>query len=107
MSSWANRRVLTKRDISKIPQEFRPQIVPRVARPEVVISESFQESLRNEIVLNTTNSLKNITNTNKTDINPRQYVTKKINTISNPSAFELIYLDRDPNILIQKQMDLI
>jgi len=97
MSSWANRRVLTKRDISKIPQEFRPQIIPRVARPEVVVSESFQESQRNEIVLNTTNSSKNITNTNKTDINPRQYVTKKIITIPNPSAFELIYLDRDPN----------
>jgi hypothetical protein len=97
MSSWANRRVLTKRDISKIPEEFRPQIIPRVARPEVVVSESFQESLRNEIILNTTNSSKNTNNIIKTDINPRQYVTKKINTTLNPSAFELLYMTRDPN----------
>lgn len=95
MSSWANRRVLTKRDISKIPEEFRPQIVPRVARPEVVISESFQEYLRNEIILNT-NGSKTTTNT-KTDVNPRQYVTKKIDTTPNPSAFELVYISRDPN----------
>ena len=94
MSSWANRRVLTKRDISKIPEEFRPQIIPRVARPEVVISESFQESLRNEIILNTNTSSKTTT---KPDINPRQYVTKKINTTPNPSAFELVYITRDPN----------
>lgn len=93
MSSWANRRVLTKRDISKIPQEFRPQIVPRIARPEVVISESFQESPKNEIILNTNNSK----TTAKPDINPRQYVTKKINTTTNPSAFELTYISRDPN----------
>jgi len=94
MSSWANRRVLTKRDISKIPEEFRPQIIPRVARPEVIISESFQESLKNEIILNTNTGLKTIV---KPDINPRQYVTKKINTIPNPSAFELVYMTRDPN----------
>jgi len=94
MSSWANRRVLTKRDISKIPEEFRPQIVPRVARPEVVISESFQESLRNEIILNTNTGSKNNI---KLDINPRQYVTKKIDTTPNPSAFELVYISRDPN----------
>jgi hypothetical protein len=94
MSSWANRRVLTKRDISKIPQEFRPQIVPRVARPEVVISESFQESLRNEIILNTNNGSKTTT---KADVNPRQYVTKKIDTTPNSSAFELLYMTSDPN----------
>ena len=94
MSSWANRRVLTKRDISKIPEEFRPQIIPRVARPEVVISESFQESLRNEIILNTNTSSKT---TAKSDINPRLYVTKKIDTMPNPSAFELVLITRDPN----------
>jgi len=94
MSSWANRRVLTKRDISKIPEEFRPQIIPRVARPEVVTSESFQESQRNEIIFNTNNGSKTTT---KTDINPRQHVTKKIDTTPNPSAFELLYMTRDPN----------
>jgi len=94
MSSWANRRVLTKRDISKIPEEFRPQIVPRIARPEVVISESFQESLRNQIILNSNTSSKT---TAKSDINPRQYVTKKIDTTPNPSAFELVLITRNPN----------
>ena len=91
--SWANRRVLTKRDISKIPEEFRPQIVPRVARPEVVISESFQEIIRNEIIFNTNGSK----TTTKIDINPRQYVTKKIDITPNPSAFELLYMTSDPN----------
>lgn len=95
MSSWANRHNISKRNISQIPQEFRPQIVPRVARPEVVISESFQKSIineepiRNEIILNTQNS-----NNSKSITNPRQYITKKIDTILNPSAFELTNNDK-------------
>jgi len=42
MSSWANRHLPRKRDLSQIPEPFRPTIVPRVDRPEVILSESFQ-----------------------------------------------------------------
>ena len=50
MSSWANRLIPRKRDLSQIPDAFRPTIVPRVERREVVLSESFQVKVENEIV---------------------------------------------------------
>ena len=50
MSSWANRLIPRKRDLSQIPDEFRPTIVPRVERHEVVLSESFQVKVENEII---------------------------------------------------------
>ena len=108
MSSWANRGTVTKRNISQIPQEFRPQIVPRVARPEIVMSESFQKSiineepLQNEIILNTHNS--NITKTSKTTINPRQYVTKKIDNGQNISAVELTHHDKSYVFVILRHL---
>jgi hypothetical protein len=49
MSSWANRHIPQRRDLSQIPEPFRPVIVPRVERPEVVLSESFQGK-ENEVV---------------------------------------------------------
>ncbi len=36
MSSWANRYIPQRRDLSQIPEPFRPVIVPRVQRPEVI-----------------------------------------------------------------------
>ena len=42
MSSWANRYIPRKRDISQIPAELRPQIVPRFQRPEIIQSEAYQ-----------------------------------------------------------------
>jgi predicted DNA-binding protein (MmcQ/YjbR family) len=50
MSSWANRLIPRKRDLSQIPEAFRPVIVPRVERPEVILSESFQHSEKNELI---------------------------------------------------------
>jgi hypothetical protein len=49
MSSWSNRSIPRKRDLSQIPEALRPQIVPRAAQAAVVISESFQP--RNEIII--------------------------------------------------------
>lgn len=92
MSSWANIRVPKKRDLSQIPEEFRPQIIPRVARPEVLISESFQEVSQNEIIMNTRSSEPK--KAVEPPVNPRQYVTKKIDLIPNPSAFELRFRDK-------------
>jgi hypothetical protein len=50
MSSWANRHLPRKRDISQIPEALRPHIVPRAEQPQVVISETFQFKPVNEIV---------------------------------------------------------
>jgi hypothetical protein len=48
MSSWANRLIPRKRDLSQIPDEFRPTIIPRVERREIVLSETFQVKAENE-----------------------------------------------------------
>jgi hypothetical protein len=92
MSSWANRHVPRKRDITQIPENLRPQIIPRSARPEVIVSESFQEVTTNEIVLSS--RVNEPKQTIEPAVNPRQYVTKKINTSLNPSAFELRFRDK-------------
>jgi hypothetical protein len=92
MSSWANRHIPRKRDITQIPEEFRPQIVPRAARSEVVISESFQEITQNNIV----NNFRELETKSKPKapepvIKPREYVTKKIEFKLNATATELRY----------------
>lgn len=92
MSSWANRGVPRKRDISQIPEHLRPQIIPRSARPEIVLSEAFQEVTSNEIVLSTrVNEPKKAV---EPVVNPRQFVSKKIDSSLNPSAFELRFRDK-------------
>jgi hypothetical protein len=94
MSSWANRKIPRKRDISQIPEEFRPEIIPRFSRPEILLSESYQTTSQNEIIIKT----KSYEDKKKTVIepvvNPRQYVTKKINTTTIPSAIELIHNEK-------------
>ena len=92
MSSWSNIRVPRKRDLSQIPEEFRPHIIPRVARPEVVISESFQEVSQNEIIMNIRSQEPK--KVSEPPVNPRQYVTKKIDVTPSPSAFELQFKDK-------------
>jgi hypothetical protein len=92
MSSWANRNIPRKRDISQIPEHLRPQIIPRAARPEIIMSESFQEVTSNEIVLGSrSNEPKKVV---EPVVNPRQYVTKKIDIAPSPSAFELQFRDK-------------
>ena len=97
--SWANIRIPRKRDISQIPEDFRPVIIPRVQRPEVISSESFR-TIEKPIYDNSgnsyDNSYDNSKNTKKTkntkdikEYEPRQYITKKIDT--NVSSFELSF----------------
>jgi hypothetical protein len=93
MSSWANKGIPRRRDISQIPESLRPTIIPRAARPEIVISESFQEVTSNEIVLSTRKNEP----TKKIEepvVNPRQFVTKKIDSSLNSSAYELRFRDK-------------
>ena len=79
--SWANRNLPRKRDISQIPEPFRPHIVPRVDRPEVVASEAYQTNPINEIVypddMQSYFSLKPSKATEPV-IDRRQYPVKKI-----------------------------
>jgi hypothetical protein len=94
MSSWATRNIPRKRDLSQIPEALRPQIVPRAARPEVVISESFQEVSQNQIILS--NRVKEEPKKVAAEpvINPRQYITKKIELNPGPGAFELVHKEK-------------
>lgn len=85
--SWANRNIPRKRDLSQIPEELRPTIIPRVQRPEVIISEMFHkmDDYKQDIKdKNDKNDAKN-----KEYINPRQHVTKKIDTSLKVHAYEL------------------
>jgi hypothetical protein len=50
MSSWANRHIPRKRDLSQIPAEFRPHLVPRAEQPHVLLSETFQFKPVNEVI---------------------------------------------------------
>lgn len=50
MSSWTNRQIARKRDISKIPIELLPNIIPRNQQPQIILSESFQHKDTNEII---------------------------------------------------------
>ena len=40
MSSWANRNLPRRRDLSQIPEPLRPTIVPRAMQPLVIESEA-------------------------------------------------------------------
>jgi len=108
MSSWANRNIPRKRDLSQIPSEFRPTIVPRAERPEVVLSEQFQDVPQNEVIYPSMSfeDLYNIGSHRPNDrpqdriqgkkaepIDKRQYQVKKIETGFSPNAIELRYQD--------------
>jgi hypothetical protein len=42
MSSWSNRHITRRRDLSLIPEELRPAPpVPRAERTEIMVSESY------------------------------------------------------------------
>lgn len=50
MSSWANRHLPRKRDLSQIPPELRPHPISRAEQPYVILSESFQIKPVNEVI---------------------------------------------------------
>jgi len=87
MSSWANIKIPRKRDISKIPEEFRPTLLTRAERPEVVRSEAFQYTVENDNF----NSIINTFSTKQIKERTNEYVGKKIESKPSPGAFELKY----------------
>lgn len=98
MSSWANRGVLRKRDISKIPESLRPQIVPRVEKQEVILSESFIYKPQNDIIVQTTEK--------SSDSYPLRslYPLKTILTGLSPGSFELTFNDKSYVFVILRHL---
>ena len=90
MSSWANIRVPRKRNLSQIPEDSRPTIIPRTERPEVVNSELYhiQEKLEFD---NFDKYEKLDKSVKEKPENPRQYITTKIDTSLKLNAHELKY----------------
>lgn len=100
MSSWANIRVPRKRDLSQIPVELRPSIVPRSERTEVRLSESFQQATSDSQEFSIQNYLEEPNRRRdqtkqETKVVPRNvYVSKKIEPAPSPGAFELRVRDK-------------
>ena len=101
MSSWANIRVPRKRDLSQIPAELRPSIVPRAERREVRLSESFQPASLTIIdasfenyIEDSSRSRKPVTKQETAVVPKNVYVSKKIESTPSPGAFELRFQDK-------------
>jgi hypothetical protein len=98
MSSWANRHVLRKRDISQIPEHSRPNIVPRIFREEVVSSESFKNNNEKKYDIITFNSKSNKNNSGN------EYITKKIEPFLGPAIFELSHNNKSYVFVILRHL---
>jgi hypothetical protein len=105
MSSWANIRIPRKRDISQIPVELRPTIVPRVQQPQVILSESFQGVTDNYGYSNQViNPVERGITKKENPPNPREYISKKIDSIPGPGAFELSFNNKSYVFVILRHL---
>ena len=92
MSSWANRGILPKRNISQIPEGLRPIIIARAQRPEVIQSEAYQIKEENEIIYPSGSedySLPEINAYSRTS-----YSSRKFDMTPAPNAVELRHNDK-------------
>lgn len=94
MSSWANRGIPTKRNLSQIPEGLRPTIITRAQRPEVIISESFQQKQENEIIYpsGSKDNEKSLPEINA--YSRPSYSTRKYDMTPAPNAIELRHNDK-------------
>jgi hypothetical protein len=100
MTSWANRNILQKRNISQIPPEFRPQIIPRFQQPQVILSETFQQKIEkkeNEIVYPDRGPIQG----------SRAYSTRKIETKPSPLATLLVHNDKSYVFVILRNLKMV
>lgn len=94
MSSWSNRGIVSKRNISQIPEGLRPTIITRAQRPEVIQSEAYQAKQENEIVYP---SGSNDSDKSLPDINAysrTSYTTRRYDMTPSPNAIELRHNDK-------------
>jgi len=102
--SWANRQIPRKRDLNQIPEALRPQIIPRAFRPEVIESESYQEISYNEVIINKRNSEPKKIEPSLPVTTRTNYVSKKIDSVSPPSAIELQFNDKSYVFIILRHI---
>lgn len=115
MSSWANRGIFTKRNLSQIPEGLRPTIITRAQRPEVIQSEAYQVKQENEIIY--PSGSKNLFDNDNSfpEINAYSrpsYLSRKVDMSPSPNAIELRHNDKSyifvilRNIRITRDNDL-
>lgn len=92
MSSWANRGIFSKRNISNIPEGLRPTIIPRAERSEVIISESFQQKEENEIIYPSGSEEKSLPDINA--YSRPSYPSRRYDMTPAPNAIELRHDDK-------------
>jgi hypothetical protein len=90
MSSWANRGIFPKRNLAQIPEGLRPTIITRAQRPEVILSESFQENEKQNEVIYPSGSEDSIPDISAYS---RSY-PRKIEFNPAPNAIELRFLNK-------------
>jgi hypothetical protein len=112
MSSWANRGIFTKRNLSQIPEGLRPTIITRAQRPEVLISESFQMKEENEIIY-PSGSKDDANSFPEMNAYARpSYLSRRVDMSPSPNAIELRHNDKSyvfvilRNIRITRDNDL-
>jgi hypothetical protein len=103
MSSWANRLIPRKRDITQIPEEARPQIVPRAEKIEVKMSESYYRPPPQ--TFNFTNTGKKTDNKVADGPRYREYNPKTVDTKFSTIATELNYKDKSYVFVILRHLD--
>jgi hypothetical protein len=100
MTSWANRNILQKRNISQIPSELRPQILPRFQQPQVILSETFQQKMEkkeNEIIYPDKGLIQD----------SQTYSTRKIETKPSPLATLLVHNDKSYVFVILRNLKIV
>ena len=115
MSSWANRGIPRKRDLSQIPDTFRPTIITRDQQPQVIQSELYMNKPQtNEVIYpdsynpsflssNTKPSNQGSSRLTKTEPHA-QYPITPIHTAPTPQAKELRFEDRSYVFVILRHL---
>lgn len=107
MSSWANRSIPRKRDLSQIPEDLRPTIITRDQQPQVIQSELFmaKPSTRpvNEVIY--PDSKSSIPQPPRpSEPRSNHYPITPINTAPAPQAKELRFQDRSYVFVILRHL---
>lgn len=106
MTSWANRNILQKRNISQIPSELRPQIIPRFQQPQVILSETFQQKQEQEREREQENEIVYPDRTPIPKSIPERRDLKKIESKPSPLARLLSYHDKSYVFVILRNITL-
>lgn len=105
MSSWANRNIPRRRDLTQIPSEFRTPIISRSEQLPVKQSELFQQSLSssnpsNEIIYPSSSK----STSNQIPLQQLQNTFLKSIEKTSPNATELVYNDMSYVFVILRQL---